>query len=89
MSFKEDVPSLKGRVEFMEEGTLMIYKILHKVFGWDYVYWRNTVDSGIARVHLTHNGVPFYWRYKTIKLADKITYRNQVMWLTCSPYKYL
>ncbi len=30
----------------------MIYKALNKVFGWDYVYWEDTVNSGIGGFEL-------------------------------------
>lgn len=65
----------------------MFYKILHKIFGWDYIYWRNSADKGIARVHLIDDGV-FYWRYKNIKVLDEIIDIDQVVWLTCSSERY-
>jgi len=65
----------------------MLYKILHKIFGWDYIYWKNTADEGIARVHVINDGV-FYWRYKNTKILDEITDIDRVVWLTCSPLKY-
>lgn len=36
----------------------MMYKLLNKLFGWDYIQWKNTVDSGIARIHVDGNGIP-------------------------------
>jgi hypothetical protein len=66
-----------------------VYKILHKVFGWDYVYWHNYADEGIARVHLDAESKPFYWRYKITSLLDNITSADQVTWLTCKPEKYI
>ncbi len=65
----------------------MLYKILHKVFGWDYIYWENSADNGVARVHIINNGV-FYWRYKNTQVLDEINDITQVLWLTCSPNKY-
>ena len=66
----------------------MIYKLLHKLFGWDYIQWQNFADQGIARVHQTPAGEVYYWRYKSSKVIDKITGYNKVTWLTCKPEKY-
>lgn len=66
----------------------MIYKVLNYFFGWDYIQWRNTADSGIARVHKDGLGRVFYWRYKTTKLVDVIEKKGSVIWLTCKPSKY-
>ena len=70
----------------MENG--MIYKLLHKLFGWDYIAWRNSADSDIARVRVTPMGEVYYWRYKLTKIADVITDPKKVMWLTCHSDKY-
>lgn len=67
----------------------MTYKLLHKLFGWDYVAWASFADNGVARVHSSGGGEPYYWRYKTAKIAHKITSDSQVIWLTCHPSKYL
>jgi len=66
----------------------MLYKLLHKLFGWDYIAWKNSSDQGIARVLVYSSGV-FYWRYKVTKVLDEITDVNQVVWLTCDSNKYL
>ena len=63
----------------------MIYKLLNFLFGWQYIAWRNSCDSGIARVHITSNGVVWYWRYKNINVFERITHVDQVIWLTGSP----
>lgn len=64
------------------------YKILNKLFGWDYIQWRNSADCGIARVLVDGDGCVYYWRYKSSKLADIIPNKSAVLWLTCSPSKY-
>jgi ribosomal protein L24E len=66
-----------------------MYILLNWLFGWDYVQWSNSVTSGLARIHVDGNGRVFYWRYKTTKVADLIREPDQVLWLTCSPDKYL
>jgi hypothetical protein len=66
-----------------------MYKIWHKLFGWDYVHWSNSYARGISRVRLTPDGTAFYWRYRFIHCLDKITSADQVTWLTCKPEKYI
>lgn len=65
-----------------------MYKIFNKLFGFDYIYWENTADQGVARVFVTKDGNICYWRYRSTRLLDKITNPSQVVWLTCSPTKY-
>ena len=66
-----------------------MYKILNYIFGWDYIYWRNTASQNIARVFLTADGKAVYWRYKNISVLDEIKTKDQVLWLTCNPEKYM
>ena len=68
---------------------LMLYKLLHHLFGWDYIYWQNSCDQGIARVHRSSCGKVFYYRYKCIRIIDVIDQPSEVIWLTCKPSKYL
>jgi len=66
----------------------MIYKLLNKLFGWDYIQWENFASRGVARVHVDGMRRVWYWRYKGIKAADIIEDPAKVIWLTCSPNKY-
>lgn len=66
----------------------MIYSILHRLFGWHYIQWRNGVDQGVARVRVDGMGRVWYWRYRSTKVADFISKPEEVLWLTCSPDKY-
>jgi hypothetical protein len=66
-----------------------MWRLMHKLFGWDYVQWRNATDQGIARVHVEGTGRVWYWRYKGSHVADVIADRRQVLWLTCKPGKYM
>jgi|TARA_R110000851_G_scaffold72207_1_gene160168 hypothetical protein len=68
---------------------MKMYKILNYLFGFDYIHWKNTIDSGVARIHIDCNGNVFYWKYKNIKFADHIKDASKFLWLTCSPDKYL
>ncbi len=66
----------------------MIYKLLHKIFGWDYIHWENVADYDVARVHKSQDGTVWYWRYKSTNCIDRIDNPKQVVWLTCHPDKY-
>lgn len=66
----------------------MIYNILHLLFGWDYIQWRNSADRGVARVRVDGMGRVWYWRYRSTKYADFIDRPEQVLWLTCPAGKY-
>jgi len=66
----------------------MIYKLLNKLFGWDYIGWSNSAASGVARVHVDGMRRVWYWRYKGTKVVDIIVDPTKVIWLTCSPNKY-
>ena len=66
----------------------MIWKLLNRLFGWDYIYWRNSVDDGIARVYKNDDGVVYYFRYKNILVIDVVKDPKQVIWLTCASSKY-
>lgn len=62
---------------------------LGRLFGYDYIAWRNSADQGIARVHKDGNGRVWYWRYRVTGVWDVIHEADQVIWLTCAPSKYL
>lgn len=64
-----------------------MWKILHALFGFDYVHWENSADEGIARVYI-YNGKVYYWRYKITNVLDEIKNPDQVVWLTCGSEKY-
>lgn len=65
-----------------------MYRVLHLLFGWDYIHWRNTADSGVARIRRDHAGRVWYWRYWLTNVADRVVDPSAVLWLTCSPAKY-
>lgn len=65
-----------------------MYKLYHFLFGWDYIFWKNSADAGIARVFKTPDGKINYFRYKITNLIDEIESKEQVTWLTCKPEKY-
>ena len=65
-----------------------MYKILNKIFGWDYIYWENNADQGIARVYVAAGGTIYFFRYKSTNFIDRINKQTEVIWLTCLPSKY-
>lgn len=71
------------------KGETTSWKLLHTLFGWDYIAWKNMADQGVARVHKDALGLPYYWRYKNTKVLDVIRSKDQVVWLTCKPEKYI
>lgn len=66
-----------------------MWKLWHRLFGFDYIYWHNSAADGIARVWRTKCGNVVYWRYKNTKVLDEIKRHQDVKWLTCVPTKYL
>lgn len=65
-----------------------MYKLKHKLFGWNNIQWQNSAASGIARVFMLPNGKVVYWQYREQGVLKEITDPNQVQWLTCSPSKF-
>lgn len=65
-----------------------MWKLKNKLFGWDYVLWKNSADAGIARVIVFKDGTIGYWRYRITNVFDEINNPKEVHWLTCHPSKY-
>lgn len=73
----------------------MIYKLLNKLFGWDYVQPYYSFNCGVARVQVDGMNRVWYLRvYESDgfgtkkKVAEWIEKPEHVIWLTCSPNKY-
>lgn len=67
----------------------MMYKLWHRLFGWDYIYWSNGVSSGVSRVEKDGEGNLVYWKISSMQQdLTKITSPKDVVWLTCNPKKY-
>lgn len=64
-----------------------MWRILNKLFGWDYVMGDRDHDVGSRRVRVDALGNPFYIR--RFNLGRRISSPDQVIWLTCHPSKYL
>jgi hypothetical protein len=64
-----------------------MYKILNKLFGWDYIYWEGRFDSGISKVIvLPDKSVHFKYNGYIVSVTDPGLI---VKWLTCIPDKYI
>lgn len=66
-----------------------MWKLWNKLFGWDYIYWENFADQGVAKVRKGHNGEVWYYRYWITSCVDRVRNPERVIWLTCHPSKYL
>ena len=68
----------------------MLYKLLHMVFGWDYIRVPS-LCGGIFRVHIDCAGN--IWVYVSYSLCHTHILRNSELeyciWLTCHPEKYI
>ena len=65
-----------------------MYILLNLLFGWDYVYWNDSVSHGTARVRILHDGTVFYWYSPILHIFEEIKRPDDVEWLTCKPDKY-
>ena len=66
-----------------------MYKLLHLVFGWDYIHWGGSANYGVSRVFYAGDGTPIYWKSKSSRRLGRIQTTADVTWLTCTPEKYL
>lgn len=65
-----------------------MWRILNKLFGYDYIVWNNGFKSGIARVHVNDDGVVYCYSNRMRSMIEKINSPDQVFWLTCKSNKY-
>lgn len=65
-----------------------MWKLYHRLFGWDYIAWVNMSDQGVGRVRVSPDGRVFYWRYRSTDVWDVVRAPKDVLWLTCAPSKY-
>ena len=65
-----------------------MWRLWHTLFGWDYVYWELISMSGVSRVRLASNGVAYF---RILGLIIRVTdpSLDDILFLTCSPEKYL
>lgn len=80
-----------GQMKFGNQNLLQMisYKILHWLFGWDYVLLCGSCDRVIARVFILPDGRVVAWEHKRLNWLYEIGNPDQVVWLTCLSSKYL
>lgn len=65
-----------------------MWKIWHKLFGWDYVLWQDRYYGGVSRVLFLPDGTQGYLKqpniFRTLQGAE-----DTIFWLTCKPEKYI
>lgn len=66
-----------------------MWRLMNWLFKYDYIAWNNAYDNGTARVRVMPDGKVYYYQYKHIGYIKVITIKEQVLWLTCKPEKYL
>jgi len=65
-----------------------MYKLLHWIFGWDYIYWKNSASQGIARLKVLPDKTLCFYQYRLTNLIKPIKNPDDYLWLTCKPEKY-
>lgn len=66
-----------------------MWRILNKLFGWDYIYWESSCNYGISIIRSSYqSGKPYYIKYGS-GIIVQVNDHNDVIWLTCHPSKYL
>ena len=70
-----------------------MYKILHLLFGWDYVLWEMSLTggSGICRIKRAANNRFYIMRYPAIEgifILDEPDPYITITYLTCNKSKY-
>lgn len=69
-----------------------MYKILNKLFGWDYIFWATETPEGfsykgIAKIITLPDGSSHFWVNNYLcKINNKDL---QIKFLTCKPDKYI
>lgn len=70
-----------------------MYRIFHRLFGWDYVFWKHEAGTcGISRIIKLPDGNYYIKRYYGSGFGDlNNKYDMQLLkltYLTCDPSKY-
>lgn len=66
----------------------MIYKLLNKIFGWDYAYFTYVGNDEIHRIRHCNDGFYIYCYNQVFRLDNKEV-QKRLFWITCSKYKYI
>ena len=65
-----------------------MWRLFNWLFGWDYIYWKNSSAQGVARIIELPSGLVGYWQYRSISVFQIICNPDQIIWLTCKSEKY-
>ena len=64
-----------------------MYRILNKLFGWDYIYWKSEDYDGISKIVILPDKTIHFWaRGYLINIDNKLV---NIKFLTCTPDKYI
>lgn len=69
-----------------------MYKILNKLFGWDYIFWASETPEGfryqgITKIITLPDGSSHFWVKGFLCKIDNKEF--QIKFLTCKPDKYI
>ena len=79
----------------------MLWKLTHRLFGYDYIAWKSFNSGGVARIRRSRDGAVYFMddRNEPQQLLGHPAFYLQdgfggvvlyhVLFLTCSPEKYL
>ena len=66
-----------------------MWKLWHKLFGWDYIQWSSVELHQVARIKRAPNGLVYFKKYgEIIPFPLKTSKPYQIIFLTCSSRKY-
>ena len=66
-----------------------MWRLWHKLFGWDYIQWNLGLGThGIRRIRVAPNGVVYFKRLGEIFSLAEPEY-HKITYLTCSKDKYI
>ena len=68
-----------------------MWKIMHKLFGNDYVYWDNGTSNRVCKIYTTPFGEPYIHPYAFLSVIYFIKNidPNNITFLTCDKNKYI
>lgn len=65
-----------------------MWRLWHKLFGWDYIQWSSAGLYGIARIRIAPSGLVYFLHLGEVVRLNELKPR-QITYLTCSKDKYL
>ena len=66
-----------------------MWKLWHKLFGWDYIQWSIADSHQVSRIKRAPNGLAYFKKYgEIVSFPLKTSIPYQIIFLTCPPKKY-